>query len=126
MKKISILVLSAFLTLNLVNNVMAKKHSESGFVFQPTNLTIETIDDVKNKKDDEIIILQGVIERAMGDDKYLFNDGTGTIVIEIDDDDFNDIVVSAGENVQITGEVDKGGWFESDTIDVKNIKKVAK
>lgn len=126
MKNLKNMFMVAMSCLLLSGAVMAKKGNGEGFVFKPTNITVETIDDIKNKKDDEIIVLQGVIERALGDEKYLFNDGTGTIIIEIDDDDFNGVVISAGESIQITGDVDKGNWFEADSIEVKNIKKLSK
>lgn len=126
MKNLKTMFMVAMSCLLLSGAVMAKKGKGEGFIFKPTNITVETIDDIKNKKDDEIIVLQGVIERALGDEKYLFNDGTGTVIVEIDDDDFNGVVVSAGESIQITGEVDKGNWFEAESIEVKNIKKLSK
>ncbi len=106
------------------NNVLQTQ--PAGFVFQPTSVKVNTIKDIANKKDDEIIVLRGSIEKALGDEKYLFNDGTDTVVIEIDSDDFRGVVVSAGELIQITGDVDKGGIFKADKIDVKNIQKLTK
>ncbi len=124
MKKLQYMFLMAVSCLILGSSVMAKKKNGQGFVFQPTSITVETIEDVKNKKDDEIVVLQGVIEKAIGDEKYLFNDGTGTIIIEIDDDDFGGMTVNANEKVQITGEFDKGNWFKKDKVEVKSIKKL--
>ncbi|MGN0929785.1 MAG: YgiW/YdeI family stress tolerance OB fold protein [Alphaproteobacteria bacterium] len=127
MKKLQSMFIIAMSCLIMSSSVMAGKKNKGqgqGFVFQPTSITVETIEDVKNKKDDEIIVLQGVIEKALGDEKYLFNDGTGTVIIEIDEDDFRGVTVSAGEKIQITGEVDKGGLFKSDKVEVKNIKKL--
>lgn len=127
MKKLQSMFIMLMSCLIMSSSVMAGKHKMKGpgFVFQPTNIAVETIEDVKDKKDDEIIVLEGVIEKALGDEKYLFNDGTGTIIIEIDDDDFRGMTVSSGEKIQITGEVDKGNWFKKDKVEVKNIKKLS-
>lgn len=129
MKKLQYMFLMAVSCLILGSSVMAgdkNKMKGKGFVFQPTSITVETIENIKDKKDDEIVVLQGVIEKAISGDKYLFNDGTGTIVIEIDDDDFKGMTVNANEKVQITGEFDKGNWFKKDKVEVKSIKKLNK
>ncbi|MBD5398303.1 NirD/YgiW/YdeI family stress tolerance protein [bacterium] len=126
MKKLQSMFIITVSCLILGSSVMAgdKNKKMGGFVFQPTSITVETVENMKDKKDDEIVVLQGVIEKAIGDEKYLFNDGTGTIIIEIDDDDFKGMTVNANEKVQITGEFDKGGWFKKDKVEVKNIKKL--
>lgn len=128
MKKLQSMFIITVSCLILGSSVMAgdKNKKMGGFVFQPTSITVETVENMKDKKDDEIVVLQGVIEKAIGDEKYLFNDGTGTIIIEIDDDDFKGMTVNANEKVQITGEFDKGGWFKKDKVEVKNIKKLNK
>lgn len=128
--KYSILIALSCMMMNTeahsqTNNIL-QTQATSGFVFQPNSIQINTIKDLKNKKDEEIIVLKGTIEKALGDEKYLFNDGTDTVIIEIDNDDFRGVVVSAGELIQITGDVDKGGIFESDKIDVTNIQKLTK
>ena len=128
MKKLQSMFIMAVSCLILSSSVMAgdKNKKMDGFVFQPTSITVETIENIKDKKDDEIVVLQGVIEKAISGEKYLFNDGTGTIVIEIDDDDFKGMTVNANEKVQITGEFDKGNWFKKDKVEVKSIKKLNK
>lgn len=128
MKKLQYMFLMAISCLILGSSVMAgdKDKKAGSFIFEPTSITVETIANMKDKKDDEIVVLQGVIEKAIGDEKYLFNDGTGTIIIEIDDDDFKGMTVNANEKIQITGEFDKGSWFKKDKVEVKNIKKLNK
>ena len=125
MKKLQYMFLMAVSCLILASSVMAgDKNKKDGFVFQPTSVLVETVEDVKKKKDDEIVVLQGVIEKSLGGKKYLFRDGTGTIIIKIDEEEVGNVNVVAGETILITGEFDKGGWFSSDNVDVKEIKKV--
>lgn len=103
---------------------LAKNHSK-GFVFVPENVVIETVEDVKNKKDEAMVVMQGQIVKALGDDKYAFTDKTGEIIIEIDQDDFNGVTVTAGELLEISGEVDKD-MMKPAKVDVKTIKKLSK
>ena len=101
---------------------MAKKHNK-GFVFIPESVSIESVEDVKTKSDDTIVVMQGQIAKALGDEKYLFTDKTGEIIIEIDNEDFDGMTVSAGEIIEITGEVDKD-LMKPAKVDVKSIKKI--
>ena len=101
---------------------MAKKHNK-GFVFVPENVVIESVEDVKNKSDDTMVVMQGQIAKAIGDEKYLFTDKTGEIIIEIDNQDFDGVTVSAGEIIEITGEVDKE-MMKPAKVEVKSIKKL--
>ena len=71
-----------------------------------------------------LITLRGYIEKRIKSDKYLFRDSTGTVEIEIDDDDWHGVTVGPQDLVEITGEVDRG-WM-SVKIDVKRIWKVQK
>ncbi len=101
------------------------KDNNTGFVFVPENMIIETVADVKNKSDETIVVMQGQIAKALGDEKYMFTDKTGEIIIEIDDEDFNGVTVTAGEMVEISGEVDKE-MMKPAKVEVKSIKKMKK
>ena len=59
-------------------------------------------------RDDTPVILQGRIVRALGNEKYLFEDATGTIVIEIDHDKWRGLTVGPEDRVEISGEVERG------------------
>ena len=58
--------------------------------------------------DEQHVTLQGYLLRKTGHEKYLFSDGTGEILVEIDDKDFPATPVGAGTKVRIRGEVDTG------------------
>ncbi len=115
-------LLAVLLCCSVVFPALAKKHNK-GFVFIPENVTIESVENVKTKSDDTIVVMQGQIAKALGDEKYLFTDKTGEIIIEIDNEDFDGMTVSAGEIIEITGEVDKD-MMKPAKVDVKSIKKV--
>lgn len=66
--------------------------------------TVKTV--LKDGKDDQWVVLEGkIIERIKGDD-YRFQDKTGTIEVDIDDDVFKGQKVTPETIVRIEGEVD--------------------
>lgn len=117
-------VLLALMCLCVITPALAKK-KEGGFVFVPQSLVVESVENVKNKSDDTFVVMQGQIMKAVGDDKYVFADKTGEIIIEIDEDDFNGVTVMEGELLEITGDVDKD-LMKTPEVDVKSIKKLDK
>ena len=71
--------------------------------------------------DDTAVIMVGKIDKGLGDEKYSFSDETGTIVVEIDDEDWRGLVVSPNDIIEIHGEVDKD--FMRTEIDVNRVIK---
>ena len=116
--------LFAFLCLAITQNALAKE-TKKGFIFIPENVVIETVENVKNKADETFVYMQGQIIKSLGDDKYAFTDKTGEIILEIDNDEFNGVTVTAGEFIEISGEVDKEKTKPTE-VDVKSIKKLNK
>jgi uncharacterized protein (TIGR00156 family) len=57
--------------------------------------------------DDTKVVLQGKIVRSLGEDKYLFQDPTGEITLEIDDDVWKGQNVTPDDWIEILGEIDK-------------------
>ncbi len=84
--------------------------------------TIVTVKQVKEMRDDVPVIVQGNILQRMGDEKYLFEDSTGSIAVEIDDEDWRGQTVSPSDNVKLYGEVD-AGLFKTE-IDVDYVEKM--
>ena len=95
------------------------RNSDGGFV----DINVITVEEAKNMNDDAYVILQGYITDRNGDEKYVFQDKTGSITVEIDDDDWDGVDVSPADLVEIRGEIDKG-WTAVE-IDVDTISKVA-
>lgn len=58
--------------------------------------------------DDTPVTLEGQIVRRIGKEKYEFQDASGSIEVEIDDDEWPNQTVSETAKVRLTGEVDAG------------------
>ena len=69
--------------------------------------------------DESIVILEGTITSNLGDETYIFTDSTGTINVEIDDEEWNGISPSTQDIIMIQGEVDKDGNLVE--IDVEEV-----
>ncbi|MDR1098900.1 MAG: NirD/YgiW/YdeI family stress tolerance protein [Treponema sp.] len=80
---------------------------EDSYGYKGPSLDAVTVEVAKNLQDDYPVIMRGKIERFLGDEKYLFADETGNIIVEIDNELWNGISVNQNDMVEITGEVDK-------------------
>ncbi len=107
MKKILVFLLPLFLV-NVAN---------AGF--QGTGNSVTSVQEALSAKDDTYLELTGYIVKSLGKEKYRFEDSTGHIIVEIDEDDWNGQTVIATDLVRIRGEIDKGrkhSKIEVDTI----------
>ncbi|MCY1286628.1 Protein YgiW [compost metagenome] len=57
--------------------------------------------------DDTPVVLTGQIVKRIKGDKYEFKDASGTIQVEIDDDDWPPQAISEAAKVKLTGEVER-------------------
>ncbi len=75
--------------------------------------------------DESPVMLTGnIVERLAGsDDKYMFRDATGQIIVDIDHELFWGKTVTPANTVRIAGEVDKE-MFEATKIDVKFLEVI--
>ena len=83
------------------------------------NATVEAI--LKKPVDDQRVRMDGHLLRKLGHERYAFSDGTGEIVVDIDDDDFPREQVDEKTRVQIMGEVDTG-LRRAPEIDVDSVR----
>ena len=91
--------------------------------FKGPGLAPSTVEQALNLSDDTAVVLEGNIERSLGDEKYLFKDATGSVTVEIDNKDWRGITVTPEDVVVIQGEVDKDFFkteIDVDTISLKN------
>ncbi len=100
--------------------VVSHKNTKGGFVNGKE--TVVTVVQVNEMRDDVPVIISGKILQRTGDEKYLFEDGTGTIIVEIDDDDWRGQTVTPTDTVKLYGDVDRG-IFKTE-IDVEYIEKL--
>lgn len=114
MKKTLLLTIAAAMT--------CVSSANAGFT-GPNGTAVMTVEQAKKMPDDSNVVLRGNIEKALGDEKYVFKDETGSIVVEIDDDDWGGQNVSPEDKVEIRGEVDTHMMKPTD-IDVDSIKLI--
>ena len=86
----------------------AAAHADPGTSgFQgPDNFRPITVAEAAGLADDTPVRLEGFIVHALGDEKYEFRDDTGTLIAEIDDDDWRGVDVTPELRVQLRGEVE--------------------
>ena len=105
----------------LPSNVSAQQPAVGGYT-GPSAVKTSTVAEVLKMNDDTPVELVGRIEKSLGDEKYNFVDETGSVVVEIDNEDFRGVTVSEKDVVKIKGEVDKE--FTRLEIDVNSVEKV--
>lgn len=80
-----------------------------------------TVQQALTMRDDVPVTLRGYIIQRLGGDRYLFRDTTGSIQVEIDDDDWRGQIVGPDDLVELSGKVDRD--WNSVEIEVKRIAK---
>ncbi len=75
---------------------------------------------LKNPVDDQAVTLRGVLQRQVGNEKYIFSDGTGEIRVDIDAKHLAGLKINEKTKVELRGEVEKD-FLESPEIDVDAI-----
>ncbi len=74
-------------------------------------------------RDDSYVTVRGRIIKRLTDDKFLFADETGQIVVEIDYEDWGGVTASPKDTLELTGEIDRD--FNKVKLDVKIVRKVS-
>lgn len=117
MKKLT-LVCALMASALVISTQAFAKHKNKGGYMTPQSEII-TVEQANGLGDDTFVVLKGNITKALGDEMYVFTDSTGSINIEIDDDDWNGQNIGPEDVVIISGEVDKG--LTSIEIDVDEV-----
>ena len=127
MKKISVMALIGVLSAGaamaefIEPTVAAPAHNAKGGFVNPTE-TITKVSRVNEMRDDVFVIVQGNIVQSLGDEKYLFEDPSGSIVVEIDDDAWRGQVITPADTVKLRGDVDRG-IFKTE-IELESVEKL--
>ena len=121
MKKISMLAIACVATISGANAAMNQNAMGNGGFSGGENVIL-TVEQVKGMNDNSKVWVEGAIIQKNGDEKYMFQDSTGTIMIEIDDDAWHGLVIGPTDTVRIFGEVDHG-LFNTE-IDIDYIEKL--
>jgi uncharacterized protein (TIGR00156 family) len=110
----------AFIFGCLVLTIFALNAQQGGF--SGPGLQVVTVQEAMTFRDDTPVLLQGRILQFLGNEKYLFIDGTGTIIVEIDDQLWKGVSIGENDKVEIIGEVDRN--FRRIEIEAGSIKKL--
>lgn len=116
MKKVSLIAMMALVP---VCGAMAgpgmKKHTNT------TTPMYWSVTEIVDMPEDTPVVLRGRIKQNMGNEMYLFEDASGTIMLEIDDSDWNGNTVRVDDVVTVYGNIDKNGTVTE--VDVVSIEK---
>ena len=114
MKKLMVIIFSAFIGINA-------GYAQFGGFSGPRAPSVKTmtVSEALKMRDDSIVVLNGHIINSLGDEKYLFRDATGDVIIEIDNDEWHGVNVTPEDLLEIVGKIDKE-FFEATKIDVKS------
>ena len=80
-----------------------------------------TVAQALRMNDDHNIRLTGYVVEQIGKEKYLFQDGTGTIVVEIEEDTWRDMRASARTRLTLWGQLeeeDNGNELEVEHLEL--------
>ena len=102
--------------------VAAHADPRNGDFQGPDNYQLVTVAETAGLPDDSEVRLEGFIVKALGDEEYEFHDDTGTLVVEIDDEDWGGLEVSPELKVQLHGEIDQER--QAVEIDVDGVRAV--
>lgn len=127
MKRIAIILFAAAM---LIGSAFAQGYDDSnygyggGFQDDGTSYAAPTpIKKVLRMRDDSYVTVRGKIIRRLTDDKFMFADSTGQIVVDIDYEDWGGVTASPKDTLELTGEIDRD--FNSVKLDVKIVRKVS-
>jgi len=123
MKKISLLTLMGIIASSAAFAGSGNMANTSNNMNNDNTMTVMTVEEVRGLADNSPVVVRGYLLRQNGENSYIFQDNTGTINMEIDEEDWNGVTVSPTDMVEIWGEVDKNGMSVME-IDVSAIKKM--
>ena len=78
-----------------------------GFKQDTSQMNVSTVQNAQSMPEDTMVMLQGNISKRIKKDKYLFNDNTGEMVVEIEGYAWNGQEVSPTDVITIIGQIDK-------------------
>ncbi len=91
--------------------------------FQGPGLQPSSVSEALKLNDDTPVVLIGQIEKSLGGEKYLFKDATGSVTVEIDNEDWRGVNVTPKDTIVIQGEVDKDFFKTEIDVDSVALKK---
>ena len=121
MKKTLMLLTTALLMVVSVA-AMAGDHPKKmmgGLKQDMSQMPVSSVQDVQKMPEDTTVAMQGNITKRVKKNKYLFNDNTGEMIVEIEGYAWNGQEVNPTDVVMIVGEIDK-----DDNINIVEVDEV--
>ena len=120
MKKVSMIAV-----MGVITSISAYAGSDNMANNNTNNNMMEvvTVEQVRGMADNSPVIIQGYLLRKNGENSYVFQDTTGTINLEIDEEDWGGMTVTPNDFVEVWGEVDRNGSSMIE-VDVSAMKKL--
>ena len=119
MKKISVLALAAILP--LCGAMAGPGKTMNNGMMNANQPAVWTVTEVMNLPDNTPVVMRGYITKNMGNNIFVFEDDSGTIMLEVDEEDWNGNTVRVDDIVTVYGNVDQGTNYTE--IDVSSIVK---
>ena len=91
--------------------------------FQGPGLAPSSVAEALQLNDDTPVVLVGQIEKSLGAEKYLFKDASGSVTVEIDNEDWRGVTVTPKDTIVIQGEIDKDFFKTEIDVDSVALKK---
>ncbi|MBP5778697.1 MAG: YgiW/YdeI family stress tolerance OB fold protein [Campylobacter sp.] len=126
MKKVILSLALAYVTAFAANGGFAdaeQNHSQKGGFVDNAKISVMSVKEALNARDDTRAVLRGKIVREIKHEKYEFTDGKSRILAEIDDKIWQGLVVTPNDFVEIEGYIDNDP-FERTEIEVYRIIKL--
>ena len=100
--------------------ISASGQTTDGTMYVTASETVVTTDQVRDMRDGANVVVRGNIIERIDDEKYTFQDGAGTITVEVEDEVWRGRNASPVDTVILYGEVDRG--LTRTEIDVERIE----
>lgn len=120
MKKYTSLSIALLSALGL--SVTAHAQQNAGGFTGPSDVSTVSVADALKLGDDTPVVLNGKIKKNLGNEKYLFSDGSADIVVEIDNEDWRGQNITPQDTIEIQGEIDKE-FMKAPEVDVDVVTK---
>ena len=123
-KFLSASVLAVTLTLSAGTSMAAGFNGPQNLGgFQGPGLQPSSVSETLKLNDDTPVVLVGQIEKSLGGEKYLFKDASGSVTVEIDNEDWRGVNVTPKDTIVIQGEIDKDFFKTEIDVDSVALKK---
>jgi len=113
------------IALLLILSSPASAQDQQGFIGPGTDTNMVKVSELGSLEDYTQVMLNGYVQKKLDDrDLYQFSDGTGTVVLSVDDDLWTGLTVTPDDLLEVQGELHKSsGQLEVEVSMVAKIQR---